>query len=116
MTISNDFFSKLYDSFNRRDIETTLAAMSPDVKWANGMEGGFVHGRDEMSDYWTRQFKQINSRVEPESIATKDGKTIVTVHQLVKDLEGNILSDSIVKHIFQVENGLVKSFEIGESN
>jgi hypothetical protein len=36
----------LYDRFNARDMETVLTAMHEDVIWANGMEGGHVHGRD----------------------------------------------------------------------
>ena len=36
---------RVYDLFNRRDIESVLAAMQPDVIWANGMEGGHMHGR-----------------------------------------------------------------------
>lgn len=108
------FFVQLYDSFNRRDIETTLAAMASDVKWANGMEGGFVHGRDAVREYWTRQFGQINSQVKPLKIETDGEKTTVTVHLFIRDLDGNVLSDETVEHIFQLENGLVKSFEIGE--
>ena len=28
--------------------------MRPDVKWANGLEGGFVYGRNAVREYWTR--------------------------------------------------------------
>ena len=40
----------LYDAFNARDIDTCLAAMTPDVDWANGWEGGRVAGRDPVRD------------------------------------------------------------------
>jgi hypothetical protein len=33
----------------------------------------------------------------------------------VRDLKGNLLSDKMVGHIFQVEDGLVKRFDIGGS-
>ncbi len=33
--------------------------------WANGMEGGDVHGVDEVRKYWTRQLAMIDPRVEP---------------------------------------------------
>jgi len=45
----------LYQQFNARDIDSVLAAMHEDVMWANGMEGGHVHGRDGVRAYWTRQ-------------------------------------------------------------
>jgi len=50
-----ELLKRVYDLFNSRDIESVLAAMHPDVIWANGMEGGHVHGRDEVRSYWKRQ-------------------------------------------------------------
>ena len=44
----------LYDRFNARDMETVLTAMHEDVVWANGMEGGYVRGREGVRIYWTR--------------------------------------------------------------
>lgn len=38
----------VYAAFNRRDVDRVLAFMRPDVDWPNGMEGGRVHGRDEV--------------------------------------------------------------------
>ncbi len=114
--ISNDYFESLYRDFNARDIEKVLSKMHDDVKWANGMEGGFVDGRDAVRDYWTRQFAAVNSRVEPLEIKSEENKTVIKVHQLVKDLEENLISDSTVEHIFYLENGLVKMFEIGKAD
>ena len=44
----------LYDRFNARDMENVLAALDEHVIWANGMEGGHVHGRAGVRSYWTR--------------------------------------------------------------
>jgi len=33
-------------------METVLAALHEDVIWANGVEGGHVHGREEVRSYW----------------------------------------------------------------
>ena len=112
--ISNDFFEDLYRNFNARDIEKVLSKMRNDVKWANGMEGGFVHGRDAVREYWTRQFKMIDSRVNPLKIENDAGKVVLTIHQLVKDLDGEVLQDTTVTHIYRLEDGLIKSFEIGQ--
>ena len=114
--MTKEFFEDIYDNFNDRNIEKVLAKLSGNVKWANGMEGGFVHGRDAVREYWTRQFAMINPRVMPQKIETDDDKTVVTIHQLVKDLDGNVLEDMTVEHIFCLENGLVKSFEIDDNH
>jgi SnoaL-like domain len=60
-----ELLKRLYDRFNARDMETLLAAMHQDVIWANGMEGGHVHGREGVRSYWTRQWAMIDPHVEP---------------------------------------------------
>jgi hypothetical protein len=42
MSANQKFLQNLYDAFNKREIETIISLMRPDVKWANGLEGGFV--------------------------------------------------------------------------
>jgi len=103
----------LYDRFNARDMETVLTAMHEDVILANGMEGGHVHGRDGVRSYWTRQWAMIDPHVEPVEFSVgSEGKVVVEVHQIVRNLQGNVLSDQMVGHIFWIENGLVKRFDI----
>ena len=41
-----ELLKRIYTLFNARDMEAVLAAMREDVAWANGLEGGHVHGRD----------------------------------------------------------------------
>ena len=116
MSIDVEFLKQVYHRFNARDIEAVLAALHPDVRWANGMEGGHVHGREAVRSYWTRQWATIDPRVEPTAFSTGvDGETIVEVHQTVRDLQGAVLLDQMVGHIFRIENGLISQFEIREA-
>jgi len=104
---------RVYDRFNARDLETVLQALHQDVIWANGMEGGYVHGREEVRSYWKRQWTMVDPHVEPVAFAEgPKAEVIVEVHQVVRDLEGNLLADKMVGHIFRVENGLVTRFDI----
>jgi ketosteroid isomerase-like protein len=108
-----DLLGHLYDRFNARDMEAVLAAMREDVVWANGMEGGHVHGRDGVRAYWTRQWAMVDPHVEPEQITeSPDGRFVVEVHQVVRDLAGNTLADKMVGHIFEIEGGLIRRFDI----
>src|SRR5260370_39269535 len=103
----------MYDRFNARDMETVLAALHKDVIWANGMEGGHVHGREGVRSYWTRQWAMIDPRVEPLGFSTStDGEIVAKVHQTVRDVEGKLLSDKMVGHIFRIEHGLIRRFDI----
>jgi hypothetical protein len=105
----------LYDAFNARDVDATLAAMSKDVDWPNAWEGGRVHGKEAVSAYWMRQWKEIDPRVEPISIAARpDGRVAVDVHQVVRALDGDLLSDRRVLHVYEMREGLVARMDVEE--
>lgn len=108
-----EFLKHIYDRFNARDMETVLAAMHEDVTWANGMEGGHVHGRDGVRAYWTRQWASFDPHVEPVALSRgPEGEIIVEVHQVVRDLQGNLIADKLVGHLFRIEDGLIRRFDI----
>src|SRR5689334_1642642 len=110
-----ELVGRLYDCFNARDMEALLSAMEENVIWANGMEGGHVHGREGVRSYWIRQWAMIDPRVEPVAFSTgQEGEVIVEVHQIVRDLDGNLLADKFVGHVFWLRNGLVERFDIRE--
>jgi hypothetical protein len=116
--VSNEveLLKRVYDRFNARDMETVLAAMHENVTWENGMEGGHIQGRDGVRRYWTRQWAMIDPHVEALAFSTNpEGEVVVDVHQIVRDLQGNVLADQMVGHIFRLENGLVKRFDIRRS-
>jgi hypothetical protein len=104
-----------YSAFNKRDIDGALALMTQDVSWPKASEGGKVVGKEEIRAYWTRQWGEFDPHVEPLAITEEDGgKTRVRVHQLVKSLEGDILSDSEVLHVFTVNSGLIAAMDLGD--
>jgi catechol 2,3-dioxygenase-like lactoylglutathione lyase family enzyme len=108
-----DLLSNVYNAFNARDIDTVLAVMSADVDWPNGWEGGRVYGHEGVRDYWTRQWAAIDPHVEPVGFDTDEsGRAVVKVHQVVHDLEGNVISEGMVEHVYLIEDSLIKSMEI----
>jgi len=106
------FFEDLYRNFNDRNIEAVTAHMSTDVRWANGMDGGHVYGREGVTEYWRKQFSLVRSEVTPMATTAEGNLVTVKVHQVVHDLQGNLLSDSLVKHIFRLEDGSIATFDI----
>ncbi|BAZ16458.1 hypothetical protein NIES4071_83350 [Calothrix sp. NIES-4071] len=107
------FLYNLYEAFNEREIETIISLMHSNVKWANGMEGGFVYGQNQVREYWRKQFDIIQPQLEVLNVETdENNRAIITVHQIVRDIEGNLLFDKMVKQIFTIENGLITVFEI----
>jgi nuclear transport factor 2 (NTF2) superfamily protein len=87
--LHQNLLKRAYDAFNARNIDAVLLLMHRDVHWPNGWEGGYVDGHDEVRDYWTRQWREIDPHVESISFKEReDGRIEVEVHQLVKDLQG----------------------------
>ena len=107
-----------YSAFNKRDIDAALALMTQDVSWPKASEGGRVVGEEEIRAYWTRQWGEFDPHVEPLAITEGDGgKVRVRVHQLVRSLQGDVLSDSEVLHVFTVNTGLIAAMDFeGEAD
>lgn len=107
---------KVYEAFNAREIDEVLAHMCDDVVWPNGMEGGVVHGHGGIREYWTRQWAMINPTVIPLSATEEpDGRLNLEVHQRVLDLQGAVLADKTVHHVYQLRDGYIASMEIRDA-
>lgn len=118
-----ELLKRIYERFNARDIDGVLTVLADDVAWANGMDGGHVHGRDAVRAYWTHQWTLVDPHVEPVGFhRTADGAIVAEVRQSVRDLEGNPLQgqthglkDKTVGHIFRLRAGKVARFDIADA-
>jgi ketosteroid isomerase-like protein len=118
-----ELLERIYDRFNARDIDGVLAVLADDVVWANGMDGGYVHGREAVREYWTRQWSLVRPHVEPVGFhRTVDGAIVAEVRQSVRDLDGKPLQgqthglkDKTVGHLFRLRDGKVARFDIQDA-
>ena len=102
-----------YAAFNARDIGAALALMTPDVAWPRAFKGGFVRGPEEVRAYWTVQWSEIDPRVEPMAFHPEDdGRILVDVHQVVRDLAGAVIADEHVGHRFKIDHDLIQMMEV----
>ena len=116
MADTQRLIAQIYFAFNQRDIDGALAHMSENVSWPKASEGGRVVGKQEIRAYWTRQWKEFDPQVEPiEVIEGEAGKTEVRVHQLVRSLAGDVLSDGEVWHTYTFANGLIERMDLKEN-
>jgi hypothetical protein len=110
---ARELISEAYAAFNRRDIDATLAFMSERVSWPKASEGGRVTGKQEIREYWTRQWAEFDPRVDVLDVVDGDGGTIdVKVHQIVKTLKGEVLSDSQLWHVYSIAAGHIERMDI----
>jgi hypothetical protein len=115
MADTKTIIEQAYSAFNKRDIDGALALMTQDVSWPKASEGGKIVGKEEVRAYWTRQWGEFDPHVEPLAMTKEDrGKTRVRVHQLVKSLQGDVLSDSEVFHLFTMKSGLIAAMDLGD--
>lgn len=118
-----EVLERMYDCFNARDMDGVLTALTNDVTWANGMDGGHVHGREAVREYWTRQWSMISPHVAPVRFhRTADGAIVVEVRQTIRDLAGKPLQghthgleDKTVGHVFRFRDGKVARFDIQDA-
>ena len=116
MTETESLIAKVYSAFNQRNIDGALAFMSDSVSWPKASEGGRVIGKDAIRAYWSRQWKEFDPNVDPVEVLDQGaGRTRVRVHQLVKSLGGDVLSESEVWHVYTIADGLIERMDLGES-
>ena len=113
MEYYHDLIRKAYAAFNARDIPTVLATLHPQVRWSRAWEGDYATGHEEVREYWLRQWQELNPQVEPTGFQERaDGRLEVSVHQVVKDKQGQLLFDGPVKHIYTIQDKLFKQMDI----
>jgi hypothetical protein len=114
---TQELISHVYAAFNNRDVDAIFAVMSEDVSWPKVSEGGRVIGKQGIRDYWTRQWAEFDPRVESiEVVARKNGKIEVRVRQLVRNLDGDVLSDTEVRHVYTLADGLIQRMDIEDGD
>jgi hypothetical protein len=114
---TQELISHVYSAFNERDVDAIFAVMSDEVSWPKASEGGRVIGKQGIRDYWTRQWAEFDPRVDAiEVIDRKNGKVEVRVRQLVRDLHGDVLSDTEVRHVYAVADGLIQRMDIEDGD
>jgi hypothetical protein len=102
-----------YAAFNARDIDKVLAQLTEDVDWPNAWEGGRVIGHEAVRDYWTRQWAEIDPKVEPTAFRRlPDSRIEVTVHQVVRGLDGTVLFDGMVHHTYAFRGERVARMDV----
>ena len=114
MADTKALIEQAYSAFNKRHIDGVLALMTQDVSWPKASEGGRAHGKEEIRAYWTRQWSEFDPHVEPLAITEGNGgKVCVRVRQRVRSLQGDLLSDREVLHIFTMNAGLIAAMDLG---
>ncbi|MCB1488216.1 MAG: nuclear transport factor 2 family protein [Bauldia sp.] len=113
MTDHRDVLMDMYRAFNERDMERATEFLAPDVDWPNAETGGREHGRTAVRAYWEKQWTGTNPRIEPLEIDVVSEKTArVRVHQFICALDGAVLDDRKLEHLYTFDGNFVSRMVI----
>jgi hypothetical protein len=113
LSAEHDLIRRSYAAFNARDLDAAVQGLHPDVDWPNAIDGGRVRGHEEVREYWKRQFETIDPHVEPQAFSEDEqGRIVVEVHQVVRDLAGDVIADQRVQHVYTISAGLITRMDI----
>lgn len=102
-----------YAAFNTRDMEMAVQGLAPDVEWSDQLAGGVLKGPEAVAAYWKRQWDTLDPTFVLKHIAPdRNGHTVVTLLQTVRGLDGVIISQGLVRHVHEFENGMVRRMRI----
>ena len=87
-----------------------MARLHPLVDWPEPWSGGRLHGPSAVAAHLEAQARAVRSTVVPLRVRG----TAVTVHQVVRDADGDLLSDTTVLHTLTLDGGLVRRLDVGE--
>ena len=102
---------RAYAAYNAQDLDALLDCVSDDVDWPDGERR--LRGRDAVRSYWTEQWARV--RVHDDPVALEDeggGWTAVRLNQVVRSLDGALVSRGRFVHRARVVDGRVTCLHI----
>jgi ketosteroid isomerase-like protein len=104
--------TRLYEAFNRKDVDAVVSFLHPDVSWPNLFGEGRLQGPDAMRRMWREQFTAINPEATPVAFTTlPDGRIQVEIAYVVRTLDGKLFTEEMATNIFRFEDGLIISMD-----
>ena len=104
--------TRLYEAFNRKDIEAVVAFLHPDVSWPNLFGEGRLQGRDAMRLMWRDQFSAIDPEATPVAFTPlPDGRLKVDIAYVVRTMDGKLFTEEMATNTYRFEDGLIIGME-----
>ncbi len=103
--------ARAYAAYNRQDLDALLALVSDDIEWPDGPRT--LHGRAQVRTYWGDQWSRTRTHDEPVTYAKQaDGRTAVTIDQVVYALDGAVLSRGHFLHLHRLDAGRITAMRL----
>lgn len=103
---------RAYHAYNAQDLDRLMAFVGDDVDWPDD-RGGRLRGRQALAAYWTEQWTRV--RVHDQPVALRhldDGRTAVHVSQVVRSLDGTVVSTGEFTHLHRIDGERIARLDI----
>ena len=109
-----ELLAKAYAAYNRRDIDALSALVSDDVDWPDGDDR--LSGRASLQAYWQDQWTRTRTHDEPVTFTHRpDGRVVVRIDQVVRSLDGTVISTGSFDHVHRIAAGRIRRLDITKS-
>lgn len=106
-----DLLLEAYAAYNRQDVGRLLALVSEDVDWPDGVNR--LRGRAALKAYWLDQWNRTRIHDQPVYFTHQpDGRIAVRISQVVRSLDGSVLSTESFDHLHLVVAGHILRLDI----
>jgi nuclear transport factor 2 (NTF2) superfamily protein len=107
----HELIGRLYDAYNDRDLDALTALVGEDLDWPDGDER--LHGQATVRNYWSRQWARIHTQDTVAGVADlAPDRAIVRINQVIRDLDGAIVSAGAFEHAYAFKDGLVERMDL----
>ena len=111
MNGEEELLRKAYAAYNGQDVDGLLALVSDDVDWPDGPER--LHGKAALEAYWLDQWTRTRTHDQPGAFThLPDGRVAVRVRQVVRSLDGSVVSRGSFDHVHRIEDSLIRHLTI----
>lgn len=103
---------RAYLAYNAQDLDRLVAFVSDDVDWPDD-QGSRLHGTQALVAYWTEQWARV--RVHDQPVALRqldDGRIAAHVSQVVRSLDGAVLSTGEFTHLHRFDGDRIARLDI----
>ncbi len=106
-----DLLMRAYAAYNGQDVEALLAGVSDDIDWPDGARR--QHGKEAVRSYWTEQWTRTRTHDEPVRFTQlDDGRIAVDISQVVRSLDGSVISRSHFVHVHRIDGDRISRLDI----
>lgn len=104
--------TRLYEAFNRKDIDAVVGFMHADVSWPNLFDNRQMTGREALRGMWRDQFAKIDPEGTPISMTVlDDGRVAVKVAYVVRTLDGRLFTEEVVTNTYRFQDDQIIGME-----